>query len=128
MKKNTRTKTTTAVADPRKVRAILLDAASRVEERSDQADDARLLAAARGAQNEISFTEMYQTVSAVNGSIELLFHTIEQAQGDVPDDVNWMYVTDLLDDCRRRMIAVCCALYHLENFERTPDTKGGAHV
>jgi hypothetical protein len=118
MKKNTRIKTKTAVADPRKVRAILLDAASSVEVRSDKADDARLLKAARAAQHHgDGFTEMFNTVTTVNGAVEVLFQMIHP-RGDVPEEVNWTVVADLLDDCRRRLGAVYCGLAELHQYER----------
>jgi hypothetical protein len=119
MKKNTRTNTKTTEADPREVRAFLLEAANRVEVPIDKADDARLLAAARAAQRQGDggFTEMFNTVTAVNGAVEVLFQMI-RSRGDVPKQVNWTVVADLLDDCRRRLGAVYCGLAELEQYER----------
>jgi hypothetical protein len=106
-------------ADPLAVAAILRDAAKlAINGRSNPRRDRQLLAAAKSAQREAgSFTSMFQTVTAVNGTVELLYQMIEQ-HGDVPDDVNWASVGDLLDDARRRLGNVYCALHCLEKFER----------
>jgi hypothetical protein len=84
-------------------------------------DDAALLKAARKAQHEGgSFTEMFQTVTAVNGTIEVLYQMIRPT-GDAPDDVNWTVVADLLDDARRRLGDVYCGLSELRQFEQVSD-------
>jgi hypothetical protein len=59
---------------------------------------------------------MYQSVGAVSGALELIHHVISAA-GEVPENVNWCAVDDLLSDCRRRLGDVLGGLSHLEEFE-----------
>jgi len=116
-------------ANPLEVAALLREAARRtlIEPRyHNPKRDRDLLKAARAAQHEGgSFTEMFNTVTTVNGAIEVLYQMI-QPRGDVPEEVNWTCVADLLDDCRRRLGSVYCALHQLESFERKQEAV--AHV
>jgi hypothetical protein len=81
-------------------------------------DDAKLLAAARNAQNEgESFTTMSQSVQVARGVLELLFH-LANGPGDAPDNVSWPAIADLIGDCRGRLDSVAAALYALELYDR----------
>lgn len=127
MKKKSTTKAalraTTEVETRHALRARLLDAgvyAARIADElpTDKADDEALLKAARYAQREAgSFEEMFNTVTTVNGTIEVLFQMIRPS-GRAPKNVNWTVVCDLLDDARRRLGPVYSATAKLRTYER----------
>lgn len=88
--------------------------------------DKRLLEAARKALHEgQSFQEMYQSVAAANGLLELLSHLTGDS-GEPADNVNWCAVANLVEECARRLNPAEAALYQLYEYER--DQAGVANV
>ena len=80
-------------------------------------EDSKLMAAFRKArfEGEASFAQMYQTVFATRGVLELL---IEAFDNERDNRINWDPIGALLQDYRRRLMGVSCALGELEQYER----------
>ncbi|HWI17683.1 MAG TPA: hypothetical protein VNT81_08050 [Vicinamibacterales bacterium] len=83
---------------------------------SEAESDYRLIDAARMAQREAgSFTKMHDTVKALNGLIELLYHVIEDADRKA---INWSAINDSIEAMRAPLGVLYSATSQLSECEQ----------
>ena len=81
-----------------------------------------LLQAARAAAFEVdSFTNMYRSMTAINGALTLLITVFDTDNGNPPKGMDWSSVAYLLEECKRRGESIQSAASHLEQFDRARD-------